>query len=334
MAVTIDITKNRILEAYKGNFGAEDAAHTVLFDWHIKNVDPDAVRNSTDERFLYHLDERPRAQLREDVRCNELGMANGDDQNRFIQGYDGVRRFAVNELFRHMLKKENGETYAKNELFDHNMNADMVKQIAKRFSINGKPYSGSRLKGEITDSNWKYVLNDMSMYAAMSFVDLPNAPTVGLADADNQPIILFCDETTYAAERAEIVSRYPQKPGFFKRILNKLFGLYKETNAAYQERKEEIDTDLAALDGEYNRIQTRKAKANQHSGELAAHLRQEAARGAEGVQISSNELVAEEALEHGRETAAVHGAASLSQQVNMGHHTAPTNEKSGGLGKK
>jgi hypothetical protein len=219
VAVTIDITKNRILDGYRGNFSAEDAAHTVLFDWYLRNVDANAISHSTDERFLHHMEENRRAQLLEDVRRNEFGMANSDGKERFIQGYDDVRSFAVNELFRHMLKKENGEPYAENELAVYNMNADMVREIAKRFSIDGQPYGVTRFGGEITDKNWKYVLNDMSMYATMSFVDFPGAPSVGLADADNQPMLLYCDEKTYADERSEIASRYPQKPGFLKRKL-------------------------------------------------------------------------------------------------------------------
>lgn len=124
-----------------------------------------------------------------------------------------------------------------------NVTVDNVKAIAERFSVNGNRYD---IRGnDINEKNYKNVLFDISLKTSMALCGHPNAPRVGMLNAENEPLLISSE--AFAPEPPAEVKE-PKRPNAFKRFMNRAFGRYKESfdayNAdlkAYNEYKKELD---------------------------------------------------------------------------------------------
>lgn len=110
--------------------------------------------------------------------------------------------------------------------------SETVRTLADRLIVNGRPYSEQM---QITDENCRYALLDMAVLSKMALSGYENSPVVGFTEANAHPIDFSVDDS-------ELYPREVEKPGVFKRLMNKLFGAFKKDPqmVAYKTYMEEV----------------------------------------------------------------------------------------------
>ncbi len=126
-----------------------------------------------------------------------------------------------------------GTMLGKDGLRTDDLTVQDVRDIADRIWIDGSRYD---IRGDmISDANYKNVISEIAMRVSMSFSGNVKGPSVGFLDKDSMPFNVELDAFVVNAPEEVPV---PKAPGFFKKVMNKLFGAFKSDIKAYDEQKE------------------------------------------------------------------------------------------------
>ncbi len=177
--------------------------------------------------------------------------------------------------------------------------------LAELITINGKPYP---FRGDqITDKNFTLVQNDIALLTTMAISGKEDFPKIGLCAAPTRDrkldsIELKAQKSAYPPVPSLLKEQPPAKPGIFKRILNTLFGAFKEdidnynraispfndAKANYQKEIESLEKNLRG------NSEAGEKYAKENSAELTRNIEQ--LRRGDTVRMNVDSLQREEGI--------------------------------------